>query len=139
MGWLGWFRVGYWFSGGGLGTGAAGHTVLESIPIIASIIPRCRCVGGGDPTLGGGGTTGTFICTYIYIYKFIDLGCPTFHVPGNAIFTEKNVRLLHRGSFTGLFSHIFTTFITQVVREVQFSSPACKSQRSKLPRAQLES
>ena len=55
------------------------HTVLDSIPSIASIIPKMRMMRGGwgDHTIGGGGggvrgpATGTYIYIYIYAHKIV--------------------------------------------------------------------
>ena len=77
-----WLRVGCcevrgcWFTGvkGGVwDRSCRAHTVLDSIPSIASIIPKMRMMrgSGGTIPLGGGGYVAqglVHICIYIYIY-----------------------------------------------------------------------
>ena len=71
-----WFRVGCCERCGGVGSrgergesGTEAHTVLDSIPSIASIIPKMRMRGsGGTIPLGGGGTWPRDWYIYIYIY-----------------------------------------------------------------------
>ena len=51
------------------------HTVLDSIPSTASIIPKMRMMrgSGGTIPLGGGlrgPGTGTYIYIYVYVYTY---------------------------------------------------------------------